>query len=199
MWLTIQCHFSSLIFSTLSGTKTWWLVVFLFTNLRQWNLSKTEVDLCEVLSFSTSSPVWPLCQYFCLPDREAFASLVREVASPDVGRMGIEILSFTIKDIVDPVNYLDSLGKTQTAKVKRDADIGVAEANRDAWIRVRFTTKLVLSRLLEIPQPPENLLILSLPTPWKYIDIGPPTPQNLSIPLCWGVDSFWNYTIPIDG
>lgn len=68
-------------------------------------------------------------------DREAFAALVREVASPDVGRMGIEILSFTIKDIEDHVDYLDSLGKTQTAKVKRDADIGVAESNRDAGIR----------------------------------------------------------------
>lgn len=63
---------------------------------------------------------------------------MREVASPDVGRMGIEILSFTIKDIEDKVNYLDSLGKTQTAKVKRDADIGVAESNRDAGIRVKF-------------------------------------------------------------
>lgn len=30
-------------------------------------------------------------------DRDQFASLVREVAAPDVGRMGIEILSFTIK------------------------------------------------------------------------------------------------------
>lgn len=30
-------------------------------------------------------------------DRDQFATLVREVASPDVGRMGIEILSFTIK------------------------------------------------------------------------------------------------------
>ena len=73
---------------------------------------------------------------FFLKDREAFAALVREVASPDVGRMGIEILSFTIKDIEDHVDYLDSLGKTQTAKVKRDADIGVAESNRDAGIRV---------------------------------------------------------------
>ena len=69
-------------------------------------------------------------------DRDSFASLVREVASPDVGRMGIEVLSFTIKDIFDQVEYLNSLGKAQTAKVKRDADIGVAEANRDAGIRV---------------------------------------------------------------
>jgi len=80
-------------------------------------------------------------------DRDQFAQLVREVASPDVGRMGIEILSFTIKDVYDSVEYLESLGRAQTANVKRDADIGVAEANRDAGIReaecekVRMDTK----------------------------------------------------------
>jgi len=68
-------------------------------------------------------------------DRDQFASLVREVAAPDVGRMGIEILSFTIKDVYDNVTYLASLGKAQTAAVKRDAEIGVAQANRDAGIR----------------------------------------------------------------
>ncbi|GLH00991.1 Flotillin 2, isoform G [Gryllus bimaculatus] len=68
-------------------------------------------------------------------DRDQFAALVREVAAPDVGRMGIEILSFTIKDVYDEVQYLASLGKAQTAAVKRDADIGVAQANRDAGIR----------------------------------------------------------------
>lgn len=68
-------------------------------------------------------------------DRDKFAQLVREVASPDVGRMGIEILSFTIKDVYDRLDYLSSLGKTQTAAVQRDADIGVAEAERDAGIR----------------------------------------------------------------
>uniref|UniRef100_A0A8C2X327 Flotillin n=1 Tax=Cyclopterus lumpus TaxID=8103 RepID=A0A8C2X327_CYCLU len=68
-------------------------------------------------------------------DRDQFAKLVREVASPDVGRMGIEILSFTIKDVYDKLDYLSSLGKAQTAAVQRDADIGVAEAERDAGIR----------------------------------------------------------------
>lgn len=37
----------------------------------------------------------------------------------------------------DKLDYLSSLGKTQTAAVQRDADIGVAEAERDAGIRVR--------------------------------------------------------------
>merc|ERR1719154_834480 len=68
-------------------------------------------------------------------DRDQFASLVRDIAKPDVGKIGIEILSFTIKDVYDNVDYLASLGKSQTAAVKRDAEIGVAQANRDAGIR----------------------------------------------------------------
>ena len=68
-------------------------------------------------------------------DRVQFAQLVRDVATTDVCRMGIEILSFTIKDVYDDVDYLKSLGRTQTANVKRDAAIGVAQADRDAGIR----------------------------------------------------------------
>ncbi|XP_065830512.1 flotillin-2-like [Oscarella lobularis] len=74
-------------------------------------------------------------------DRDQFAALVRDVASPDVGKMGIEILSFTIKDIYDEVQYLDSLGKSQTAAIKRDAEIGVAQANRDAGIKIAEAEK----------------------------------------------------------
>jgi flotillin len=68
-------------------------------------------------------------------DRDKFAEMVREVAAPDLGRMGMEILTFTIKEVVDSVQYLDSLGRSQTANVKRDAEIGVAQANRDAGIK----------------------------------------------------------------
>merc|ERR1719410_2342185 len=68
-------------------------------------------------------------------DRDQFANLVRDIAKPDVGKMGIEILSFTIKDVYDNVDYLESIGKRQTAVVRRDAEIGVAQANRDAGIR----------------------------------------------------------------
>lgn len=82
-------------------------------------------------------------------DRDRFAQLVREVASPDVGKMGIEILSFTIKDVYDRVEYLASLGKAQTAAVKRDADIGVAEANRDAGIKEAEAQKLHMDAKFE--------------------------------------------------
>uniref|UniRef100_H2YSA9 Flotillin n=1 Tax=Ciona savignyi TaxID=51511 RepID=H2YSA9_CIOSA len=77
-------------------------------------------------------------------DRETFASLVREVAGPDVGRMGIEVLSFVIKDVVDRVDYLTSIGRAQTAVVKRDARIGVAEAERDSGIVEARCDKLLM-------------------------------------------------------
>jgi len=68
-------------------------------------------------------------------DRDAFAKQVREVASADMANMGFEIVSFTIKDIGDEQGYLDALGVRRTSEVKRDAEIGLAEANRDAMIK----------------------------------------------------------------
>ena len=59
--------------------------------------------------------------------------------------MGIEILSFTIKDVYDTVDYLASLGKSQTAVVKRDAEIGVANSNRDAGIQEAECEKVKLN------------------------------------------------------
>lgn len=77
-------------------------------------------------------------------DRDQFASLVREVAAPDVSRMGIEILSFTIKEVHDEVDYLASLGKAKTAEVKKNAKVGVAQAERDAGIREAECEKAAL-------------------------------------------------------
>ena len=42
-----------------------------------------------------------------------------------------------VQDITDKIDYLNSLGKAQTAAIKRDVASGVAEAERDASIKVR--------------------------------------------------------------
>ena len=60
-------------------------------------------------------------------DRDEFAASVLEIAATDVSKMGIKILSFTIKDVHDKVQYLESIGKSQTAVVRKDAEIGVAQ------------------------------------------------------------------------
>ncbi len=68
-------------------------------------------------------------------DREAFAQKVQEVSGDDMTSMGLEIISFVIKDISDTEGYLEALGRPRIAEVKRDAAIGEAEAARDATIK----------------------------------------------------------------
>lgn len=66
---------------------------------------------------------------------ETFAQKVAEVSAGDLSNMGLEIVSFTIREISDSRGYLEAIGKPRIAQVKRDAQIGEAEANRDATIR----------------------------------------------------------------
>ena len=69
-------------------------------------------------------------------DRAALSSKIQEEAVPDFERLGLEITTFTIKDIKDKVNYLRALGEKRTAEVQRDAAIGKAQAEREAAIKV---------------------------------------------------------------
>lgn len=68
-------------------------------------------------------------------NRDKFAQEVQGVAAKDLKKMGLQIVSFTIKDVRDKHGYLDALGKPRIAIVKRDAEIAEAEAVRDSRIK----------------------------------------------------------------
>jgi flotillin len=68
-------------------------------------------------------------------NRDKFAQEVQSVAARDLKKMGLQIVSFTIKDVRDKNGYLDALGRPRIAAVKRDADIAEAEAIRDSRIK----------------------------------------------------------------
>ncbi|ERI05621.1 flotillin family protein [Aneurinibacillus aneurinilyticus] len=68
-------------------------------------------------------------------NRDRFAQEVQGVAAKDLKKMGLQIVSFTIKDVRDKHGYLDALGRPRIAAVKRDADIAEAEAVRDSRIK----------------------------------------------------------------
>ena len=68
-------------------------------------------------------------------NRDKFSQSVQEVASVDLAKMGLVIVSFTIKEVRDKNGYLDSLGKPRIAQVKRDADIAEAEALKETRIK----------------------------------------------------------------
>jgi len=68
-------------------------------------------------------------------DRVKFSTAVFDVASSSLVGMGITVISYTIKSLSDEKGYLEALGMTRTAQVKRDARIGEAEAKKDSGIK----------------------------------------------------------------
>jgi len=69
-------------------------------------------------------------------DRAAFSSKVREHVHEDLERMGFEIVSYSIKELSDQNGYMEALGATQTAMVKREAAEGQAKNQSEAKIKV---------------------------------------------------------------
>lgn len=68
-------------------------------------------------------------------DREGFASKVKAAAAEDLGHLGLELISFSLKDISDGQGYIQALGARRIAEVKRDASIAQAETERDSAIQ----------------------------------------------------------------
>ncbi|MED5050715.1 flotillin family protein [Anoxybacillus rupiensis] len=89
-------------------------------------------------------------------NRDKFSQEVQRVASHDLAKMGLVIVSFTIKDVRDKNGYLDALGKPRIAQVKRDADIATAEAEKETRIKRaeadKDARKAELERLTEIAE-----------------------------------------------
>jgi len=67
-------------------------------------------------------------------EREKFSQSVQEAVTGDMNKMGLKVVSFTIRDVRDEQNYLESLGKARLAEVKSKAEIGEAEAESQATI-----------------------------------------------------------------
>src|SRR5919108_2303718 len=65
-------------------------------------------------------------------ERQRLVHAVRELTEPDLHRMGLEIVSLTVRNVADKQGYLEALGRPRTAQVKRDAIRGEAEAEREA-------------------------------------------------------------------
>ncbi|WP_337019811.1 flotillin family protein [Oceanobacillus massiliensis] len=89
-------------------------------------------------------------------NRDKFSQEVQRVASQDLAKMGLIIVSFTIKEVRDKNGYLESLGKPRIAQVKRDADIATAEADKETRIKraeaAKDAQKAELERATEIAE-----------------------------------------------
>jgi len=94
-----------------------------------------ETEAKEVLEGHLRSILGSMTVEEIYKNRDKFSQEVQRVASQDLAKMGLVIVSFTIKEVRDKNGYLDSLGKPRIAQVKRDADIATAEAEKETRIK----------------------------------------------------------------
>jgi flotillin len=58
-----------------------------------------------------------------------------------MNKMGLEVISFTIKEVRDKNEYISNMGRPDIARIKRDADVASAEAERDTAIKRAEATR----------------------------------------------------------
>ena len=115
-----------------------------------------EAEAREVLEGHLRSILGSMTVEEIYKNRDKFSQEVQRVASQDLAKMGLIIVSFTIKDVRDKNGYLESLGKPRIAQVRRDADIATAEAEKETRIKRALADqeaqKAELARATEIAE-----------------------------------------------
>ncbi len=72
---------------------------------------------------------------------EMVADRMRGTCADDMSKMGLEVVSFTIKEVRDKNEYITNMGRPDIVRIKRDAEIATAEAERDTAIRRANATR----------------------------------------------------------
>src|SRR5437762_8112920 len=72
---------------------------------------------------------------------EMVADRMRSTCADDMSKMGLEVISFTIKEVRDKSQYIVNLGRPDIVRIKRDADVAAAEADRDTAIKRAEATR----------------------------------------------------------
>jgi len=66
---------------------------------------------------------------------EMVADRMRSTCADDMNKMGLEVISFTLKEVRDKNEYITNMGRPDIARIKRDAEVAAAEADRDIAIK----------------------------------------------------------------
>src|ERR1700760_4604197 len=66
---------------------------------------------------------------------EMMGERMRATCADDMSKMGLEVVSFTIKEVRDKNENITNMGRPDVARIRRDAEIASAEAERDTAIR----------------------------------------------------------------
>jgi len=108
-------------------------------------LNKDSDDIIKDLQDSLQGNMREIVGTISLRDicnnREEFGNQVQKKASVDMSNLGIEIISCNIQNVEDESDLIKNMGMDNTAKIRKDAAIAKAEADRDVAIKQAETDK----------------------------------------------------------
>jgi flotillin len=101
-------------------------------------LSKTQEDrenlIRLVMEGHLRGIVGQLTVEDLVKDPESVGGKMLRTVTPDMEKMGMEVISFTIKDVRDENEYIINMGRPQVAEIKKQAEIATALTQRDTHI-----------------------------------------------------------------
>lgn len=102
-------------------------------------LSKTDEDreglIRLVMEGHLRGIVGQLTVEQLVKEPEMVSEKMRQVSSADLAKMGLEVVSFTIKEVRDENDYISNMGRPEIERIKKEANIAVALAARDTQIQ----------------------------------------------------------------
>lgn len=109
-------------------------------------LGKTAAEIATVakenLESNLRSIVGKMKIEDLIADRDKLMKAVLDEAVVDLGKMGLGVDLFNIQDVDDPQGYIRTLGEQRAAEVKRDAEVGKANALKDTALATAEATRM---------------------------------------------------------
>lgn len=102
-------------------------------------LDKTDVEIMRVahqtLEGHLRAIVGQMDPLALFREREMFAQEVQKISATDFANMGLEVVSFTLKEVKDNMGFYEMMAQAPKAEMDRDTAIKKAHAERDSLIQ----------------------------------------------------------------
>ena len=97
-------------------------------NFLNWNTDDISAQVTDVLEGNLREIIGQMNLREMVNNRQEFAGKVQENVSPDLAKMGIEVIAFTVQSFEDQNNVIIDLGVDNIVAIKKDAAIARAIA-----------------------------------------------------------------------
>ena len=100
-------------------------------NFLNWKTVDISKSVQDVLEGNLREVIGQMELRKMVNDRQAFASKVQENVAPDLAKMGLEVIAFTVQSFSDEGGVIENLGIENVETIRKDAAIARAKAERE--------------------------------------------------------------------